>query len=173
MSDRDFSYVEAGARFIDKRFARWKGNITLRQWFPGDLSYSLQFFVILRDLHHESIPLSRISSLFTSFRIRLTIPARSSTLFSICISFISWLVISSVSFVQHQKDPHADSRKKIGIANRSSHMWGFTWVFKFYRSRWAINRMWQQLVRKFEIYSHRCVRCFTNQKFVPPSLRVA
>lgn len=44
--------------------------------------------------------------------------ARGSTLFSICISFISRLVISSVSFVQHQKD--ADSKKKIGIADGSS-----------------------------------------------------
>jgi len=91
---------------VEERILRWDSG------FPGgDLSYSLQFSAILWDFHRESIPLSWISSLFTSFRIRLTIPARGSTLFFICISFISRLVISSVSFVYHQKDPDADREK--------------------------------------------------------------
>lgn len=50
-----------------------KGILCRDSGFPG-ISYSFQFSAILRDLHRESIPLFWISSLFTSFRIQLTIP---------------------------------------------------------------------------------------------------
>jgi len=77
MSDRDFSYVGASARFIDKRFA------TLKREYYAETVVSrgpLLFAPILRDFPRFSprkyftIP-KLLSSLFTSFRIQPTIPA--------------------------------------------------------------------------------------------------
>lgn len=68
-----FRTSEAGARFIDKCFARWKGEYYAEMLvFPGDRSCSLQFPVIFRDFHRGSILLTPklLSPLFTSFRIR-------------------------------------------------------------------------------------------------------